>query len=173
MRFLLFLLAIMAVSGTALAQRKLKMEVYDSGDTMWSTKEKKIYVSPGSRNAVAEMLKTTAHRTSKGYMLSFYIQTGRTSVFTIEAGAGVELILANGETVRLATRTSSQSRRLVSGYGCFAYAFYSLPPDALRSLQASPVKRIMIMASMGVMEYELKEKQAKMMMEQLEEVGGE
>lgn len=155
------LTAILVLATLTASSQKLKTEVTANGDTIYSTKEQKIYTQPGSSKSVAEILRVYAFKNSKPgspLLLSFYIQTGRTSVFTIAPGAGMELTLKNGNTVTLYTRNGNQSKRLVSNYGCFIYVTYTLPAAEARMLQASPAKAIKVHASMGPMDYEIKEK---------------
>ena len=156
-----FLLLLSTLGATS---QKLKMDVTANGDTILSTKEQKIYTQPGSSKSVAEMLKVYAFRNSRPgspLLLSFYIQTGRTSVFTIAPGASIELTLQNGNTVKLYTRNGNQSKRLVSNYGCFIYISYTLPEAEAKLLQASPIRNIRVDASIGPMDYEIKEKFSK------------
>ncbi len=156
---IIFLVLISASPG--LAQKKLKTQVNKTtGDTLFSTPSEKIYTKPGSKGAVGEYLKTTVHRSSNGLMLGFEIQTGRTSIFTIGKGSIVEIHLQDNSVVELESLNNQESRASALGYGCFLFVYYRLTPKAIRSLESSNVSSIRINASVGPMDYEIKEKYA-------------
>lgn len=147
------------------AQKGLKRSV-TNGDTSYYTAEKKIYAKPGSRNAVGEILKTTFYRYPDRYSLCFFIQTGRTSHFSITKGEETILEWDNGDNVFLTCRNSSESKPSRLDYGGWMYVFYSINPSQLDELKKKPLKHIRIKSSTGWMYYELTEKNAKQIMEQ-------
>lgn len=161
MRLVLFLITCLISSGIVSAQKKLKTQVNKTtGDTLFSTPSEKIYTKPGSKGAVGEYLKTTVHRSSNGFMLGFEIQTGRTSIFTISRGAIVEIRLQDNSVVELESLNNQESRASALGYGCFLFVYYRLTPKDIRNLESSNVSSIRINASVGPMDYEIKEKYA-------------
>ncbi|MET0638104.1 MAG: hypothetical protein ABWZ25_18885 [Chitinophagaceae bacterium] len=149
------------------AQKKLKVETGKSGDTTWSTKYEKIYVSPGGKNAVGEILKSAVYKSKNGFLLALSIQTGRTSIMTIDEGAAAIIELEDGNLITLTSINMQESRRAASDYGCFISSFYRLSGPALRQLRINPIKSIVINSSAGKLIYKLKEKQADSISDQL------
>lgn len=144
---------------TANAQKKLKYDIIkETGDTLFRSSEEKIYTKAGTRPAIGEYLKTTVYKSSTGYRLCFSIQTGRTNIFTISKGAAATILLEDGTSVILSSRSFNQSKNSVMGYGCYMFAFYELPYTARQQLQSSNVKTITLQASIGEMYYEIKGK---------------
>lgn len=146
-------------------QKGVKLSVVD-GDSSYHTTEKKIYAQPGSRNAVGDILKSTFYRYKTGYSLSFFVQTGRTSHFSINRGAEAQLIWADGNSISINCRNGSQSRPSRLDYGGFLYIFYSVSASQLKTLSEKPISSIRINSSTGWMEYSLTEKNARLLMEQ-------
>jgi hypothetical protein len=165
---LLLLLLISGLVFTAGAQKRLKTDVdKTTGDTTYSTSEERLYSKSGSTRSASEILKSTAYRTGDYIRLSFYIKTGRTSIFTIPSGSPAEITLADGNRVSFYTRTENQSRTLSSEYGSFAYVFFRINPAELRMLQNADVVSIRIQSSVGWMIYDLKSKQGDVLRKQL------
>lgn len=156
------------------AQKKLKMEIIkDTGDTLWSTAGQKIYTSPGGPKAVGDYLKTSVVKTKAGISLELEIQTGRTNTFTIPAGSSVEIHLIDDEVINLYANTDNSSRISRLNYGCYMFVFYRIPSKEFKRLQASPMKLIRVHASIGVMDYMIKEKFSDSLQEQLRWISGE
>lgn len=150
------------------AQKRLKMDIIkSSGDTMYSTSERRIYVQAGRTPAIGEYLKTTVYRTNGNFSLCFSIQTGRTNIFSIGDGAAAEIALKDGNKVLLYSRGDNRSKSSSLGYGCFMFAFYGLPSSAIRQLKASGMISIRIHASLGPMDYDIKDKFSDDLLEQL------
>jgi hypothetical protein len=161
------------IAFTGTAQKGLKIEVNkSSGDTTYSTSEQKIYVKAGSKNAAAEMLKTTIYKTGRRYLLSFYVQTGRTSVFSISQGDEAEITLEDGSKVVLSCIGDRESRSMISYYGSYLFPTYNLDKNSTDALSSSPISSIRIRASMGWMNYTLKPRDADKVMEQLKKFQG-
>lgn len=159
MKYLLLLLGL-GMTVFCYGQDKLKMEVTKSGDTLYSTSDKKIYTSPGSKDASGELLKSSFYRSSSRYMLYLQIETGRTSVFTISSEEPAEILFADGSTLSLYSRSSNNSHRKVSNYGGYIFVFYTVGNQELSKLQATDIKTIVVTTSAGKMTYDLKEKNA-------------
>ena len=141
-------------------QGKLKMEITKAGDTLYSTGDKKIYSSPGAKNSIAEVLKSTLYQSGGGFMLCLQIETGRTSVFTISSDEPVEISFTDGSMLALYSGTNSNSRRSNLNYGCYAFVFYTVSSQALSRLQSADIKTLVVNSSAGKITYELKEKNA-------------
>jgi hypothetical protein len=168
MRFSLLLLLIVTTSIAAPAQKKLKHLIdKNTGDTTFYTAEERLYTQSGATKSIAEMLKSSVYKGRNGFMLSIFIQTGRTSVFSLEQGDPAELRLEDGTVIPLRNLTDNTSRVSAMGYGCFTYAYYKLLGEDVQSLKASPVKFIRIHTSGGNMDYSLKEKFGDVIREQL------
>jgi hypothetical protein len=158
----------------ATAQKKLKIDIVkESNDTIWSTSDQRIYIQPGGPKAVGDYLKTTMHKTKAGYSLELEIQTGRTNTFTIPRGASVDIELADGNTVTVQSNSDNSSRISRINYGCYIFAYYRIKTAEFRQLQSSPMKMIRVHASIGNMDYPIKEKFAGTLQEQLERISRE
>ncbi|MBO9657289.1 MAG: hypothetical protein J7527_00535 [Chitinophagaceae bacterium] len=168
MKHLILLLLPLAIYNEAAAQKKLKMDVIkESGDTIWSTSEQRIYIQAGGPKAVGDYLKTTVLKTKAGYSLGLEIQTGRTNTFTIGRGAAADIELIDGTIVTLQSNSDNASRISRLNYGCYIFAYYRVDAGAFKQLQASPVKMIRIHASIGNMDYQIREKFSEAIQEQL------
>ncbi|MCR6720367.1 MAG: hypothetical protein NVV59_08735 [Chitinophagaceae bacterium] len=153
------------------AQKGLKRSITDGGDTSYYTTEKRIYTKSGSRNAVAEILKTTFYRYPNHYSLCFFIQTGRTSHFSISKGDEAILGWTADDNISVTCRNSNESKPSRIDYGGWIYVFYSISPSQLKKLQEKPIKYIRIKSSTGWMIYDISEKNAREVMEQAEKIG--
>ncbi|HTD92225.1 MAG TPA: hypothetical protein VK644_00365 [Chitinophagaceae bacterium] len=168
MRFSLLLLLILATSISAPAQKKLKHSIdKNTGDTTFYTGEDRLYTQAGATKSIGEILKSSVYKSRNGFMLSLFIQTGRTSVFSLEQGDPAELRLEDGTIIPLRNLTDNSSRVSSMGYGCFSYAYYRLLSDDVERLKSSPVTFIRIHTSGGNMDYSLKEKFGDVIGEQL------
>lgn len=153
---------------TANAQKKLKYDIIkETGDTLFRSSEEKIYTKAGTKPAIGEYLKSTIYKSSNGYSLCFSIQTGRTNIFTIAKNSAATILLDDGNTVTLTSRSFNQSKNSVMGYGCYMFAFYDLPHAARQQLRSSTIKTITLQASIGEMYYEIKEKFGDTISEQI------
>lgn len=159
MKLFLLLLSLI-ISLVNHGQDKLKMEVTANGDTLYSTGDKKIYTAPGPRNALGETVKSEVYKSAAGISLSLYIQTGRTSVFTVSRDDAAEITFKDGSMLRLYPNSNSSSRRSSLSYGCWIFVFYRLDRSALEQLRSQDIASITVSASLGKMVYELKDKQA-------------
>ena len=159
MKYLLLWLCL-CMAGFCYGQQKLKMEITKAGDTLYSTDDKKIYTAPGSKNAGGEILKSSFYRSASRYMLCLYIETGRTSVFTISSEEPAEILFTDGSTMSLYSRSSNNSRRKVSDYGGYMFVYYTVGSQQLSKLQATDIKTIVVTTSAGKMTYDLKDKNA-------------
>jgi hypothetical protein len=150
------------------AQKKLKMDVTKNGDTLYSTSEERLYVKAGATKSRGEHLKCSIYKTGQKYRLYFFVETGRTSVFTIGAGAAAEITLSDGQVVTVYSVSSSQSKVSAIAYGAWLYVSYELDRNSRQLLKDSKVTAIRINASMGPMDYEIKDKFSEVIGEQLE-----
>ena len=168
MKQTLLLLVFSAILINVSAQKKLKMEVdKQSGDTSYSTNEEKIYVKPGSKS-LAEMLKTIIYKNKNGFMLGFYIQTGRTNVFTISKGSELQISLGEDRNLFLSSLITNESNASGITYGGRTYAYYRLTESQVQQLKSSPVSNIRIHTSFGYMDYVISEKFSTVISKQLE-----
>jgi hypothetical protein len=165
MRVLVTISLLLLIISPIAAQKGLKRSV-SNGATTYATAEKKIFARPGSKNAVGDILKSTFYRYPNGYSLCFYVQSGRSSHFSISAGAEVVLKWADGNSISLRCRSASQSAPSRLDYGGWLYAFYGLSASQLTMLAQQPLQQINISSSTGWMEYPLTDRSAKLVMEQ-------
>ena len=174
MKYSIFLLLLLPA--TLIAQRKLKYEIIkESGDTVFYTNDERLYVSAGDtygsgrdkRSTVGDYLKSTVLKYTHGFALEFSIQTGRTNSFSIYAGQTAKLLLSDGTSIHLQSRADYASKKSSLGYGCWLFAFYTLPGPAVATLKNALVASIRIETSSGSFDYPLKEKAGSIIADQL------
>jgi hypothetical protein len=154
------------------SQKKLRYDIIkESGDTLFRSPEQRLYTKAGRSGAVGELLSSTVYKSSKGFMIAFSIQTGRTNTFSVSKDSPVELRLQDGTTVKLYTLLDHNSRQSLLGYGGSMTVFYELPPLQLGKLRAGQVTYIRILSSTGNMDYDLKEKAGTIIAEQIAKFG--
>jgi hypothetical protein len=163
--FALFLCLLTTV--VVYSQKKLKYDIRDAGDTLFYTSEEKIYNKPGNAKSVGEYLKTSIYKNGNNVRLCLSIQTGRTSVFTIREGSSAEIKLTDGNTITLYCSANQSSKATISYYGCYIFGFYKLSPSVVQQLKSSQVSSITVNASIGIMEYEIRDKFSETLSEQL------
>lgn len=147
--------------------QKLKQDLDSNGDTLYYTKEVKIFNQPGGQRAVGEYLKTSIYKSNGNYRLCLSIQTGRTNVFQIDQGSSAVLRLAGGEQITLTSLSSRSARNSSLNYGSFIFAFYRLSAADIRLLKSANLESVRVQASMGPMEYAIKGKFGDTLKEQL------
>jgi hypothetical protein len=159
MRYFILPAILLLFSYVAFAQKKLKYDIIkETGDTLFRSSEEKIYTKAGTRPAIGEYLKSTVYKSSNGFSLCFSVQTGRTNIFTISKNSAAAILLDDGTTVTLYSKSLNQSKTSVMGYGCYMFVFYDLPYAARQQLKSLNVKSITLQASIGEMYYEIKDK---------------
>jgi hypothetical protein len=159
MKLIILLVMCVLLVPSANAQKKLKYDIIkETGDTLFRSNEERIYIKAGTKPAIAEYLKTTVYKSSNNFRICFEIQTGRTNIFTISKGSAASILLENGTTVTLNSRSFNQSKTSALGYGCYMFVYYDLPYAARQQLQSSNVKSITLQASIGEMYYDIKSK---------------
>lgn len=171
MKILQLLLVLVLGTLTASAQ-KLKTTITEAGDTLYSTKDEKIYTKAGAPRSVGDYIKSSVYKLGHNGkpILSLEIQTGRTSSFSIGSGSAADLTLKDGTVVTVYSRRDAQSKVSKVDYGCYIFPFYTLTEKDVRQLKTSPVSTIRIHASIGPMDYEIKEKFGDEISEQIEQV---
>jgi hypothetical protein len=167
MRITLALLLCLLTTVVAYSQKKLKYDIRNTGDTLFYTSEEKIYNKPGNARSVGEYLKTSIYKNGNNVRLCLSIQTGRTSIFTIGEGSSAEIKLTDGNTITLYCIANQSSKATISYYGCYIFGFYKLSPSIVQQLKSSQVSSITVNASIGIMEYEIRDKFSKTLSEQL------
>jgi hypothetical protein len=168
MRIFTSLMFCLLITFMASAQKKLKMDVTKNGDTIYSTQEERLYVKAGATKSRGEHLKCSIYKTNQKYRLYFFVETGRTSVFTIGSGAAAEITLSDGTVVTIYSVSNAQSKVSAIAYGAWLYCSYELDRNSRQLLKDSKVTAIRINASMGPMDYEIKDKFSEVIGEQLE-----
>ena len=167
MKYLLCLLLLASFIDSN-SQKGLKTEISkNTGDTIFSTPEHRLYIAPGGKNAVSEYLKSTIYRVNGNYKICFSIQTGRTNIFSIGENDEAVITLEDGKKIVLRSVGDHRSHKSVLDYGCYLFAWYFLPASALQQLKQSSVSSVKINASLGPMDYPLKGKFAKVIADQL------
>ena len=170
------LIILLLVQTTAFAQRKLKYDIIkESGDTVFSTSEERLFISAGDtygsgrdkRSTVGDYLKSTVLKYTTGFALEFSIQTGRSNSFSIYKGQVAKLIMSDESVISLPSRADYSSKKSSMGYGCWLFAFYTLPPAAIETIKNGTIAEIRIESSMGSFDYPLKEKARTIIAEQL------
>lgn len=160
MKVILFVLFSFFFYSQVSGQKKLKYDITSRGDTSFHTSQERLYVKSGAPKSVSEQLSVTGYRTNGSYMLMFFIQTGRTSVFSIGQGSLAELKFDDGTSLTLSSISGSESRTSSMAYGSFMYVSYRIGTNALQQLKGSKISSIKINTSNGYMNYELKPKMA-------------
>ncbi len=170
------LIILLLVQTTAFAQRKLKYDIIkESGDTVFYTSEERLFISAGDtygsgrdkRSTVGDYLKSTILKYTTGFALEFAIQTGRSNSFSIYKGQVAKLIMGDGSAISLTSRADYNSKKSSMGYGCWLFAFYTLPANAIETIKNGTIAEIRIESSMGSFDYPLKEKGRTIIAEQL------
>ena len=170
------LIFLLLLQTTAFAQRKLKYDISkESGDTVFYTSEERLYISAGDtygtgrdrRSTVSDYLKSTVLKYPTGFALEFSIQTGRSNSFSIYKGQAAKLIMSDGSVISLPSRADYSSKKSSMGYGCWLFAFYTLPYSAIETIKNGTITDIRIESSMGSFDYPLKEKAGTIIAEQL------
>lgn len=170
------LIACLLFQTNAFAQQKLKYDINkETGDTVYYTKEKRLYVSAGDsygsgndrRSTVGDYLKSTVLKSTAGFILELAIQTGRTNSFSIYTGQTVKLMMNDGTVIHLAGRADYVSKKSSMGYGCWIFAFYTLPGANIEALRNGTITQVRVETSMGTFDYPLKEKAGKIIADQL------
>lgn len=138
-----------------------------SGDTLYSTGDKKLYTAPGPKNAIGEKINSTVYKSAAGLSLCLQLETGRTSVFTIGCDDAAELTFTDGSLLKLWPITNNSSHRSAIDYGCWIFVFYWLTAEAVSRLRAQGIKALTVLASLGRMDYKSKDKQADIIREQV------
>jgi hypothetical protein len=165
-----------AVSPTASSQSRLKYDVIKgTTDTIWRTGEERLYVSAGDsygsgrnkHSTIADHLKSTILQYPSGLVLEFAVQTGRTNSFSIYASHKATLYMEQGAEITLSSRNDYHSRKSSLGYGSWLFAFYTLPAQAIETLEKGTIRSIRLETSMGTFDYPLKNKHAGIIAEQL------
>ncbi len=168
MKIITTLFILFAYSFTVYAQKGIKYEIdRQTGDTLYSTKQKTLYVKPGAKNSVSDYIKSTVYKSKNGYMLGFEIQTGRTSVFSISKNAACEITLEDGTIIALNNTNGSQSKPSRLDYGAFLFVIYWLDLAKINQLKNAEISNISIQSSTGEMSYPIKEKMSGIIAEQI------
>lgn len=168
MNKIISLVIILLFTLTAIGQKGIKYDIdKQTGDTLFSTKEKTLYIKSGAKHSVADYLKSTVYKSKTGLMLSFSIQTGRTSVFSIGKGAACKITFKDATAITIYNTSSSQSKPSRLDYGSYLFVFYRLDASTLQQLKNSEISYITIQSSTGEMEYPIKEKNAGVIGEQI------
>jgi hypothetical protein len=135
MKFLLAFILILSQLST-FAQRKLKYDISkETGDTVFYTADERLYVSAGDtygtgrdkRTTVGDYLKSSVLKYPTGFVLEFALQTGRTNSFSIYSGQSARITMNDGSVITLLSRSNYNSKKSSMGYGCWLFAFYTLP----------------------------------------------
>lgn len=167
----LILLALCIVSTTVLAQKDLRFAVDKiTGDTLWTTGLEKLYSKASFSGTVGEQLRVAAGKTKVGVLISFSVQTGKTSLFGIDKESKAMLRLEDGTIVTLEARNDALSSNEGFSYGSSGMAHFTPTSDDIGHLIKSPVKVIRIESSNGNMDYELKGKFSTVIMDQLDRI---
>jgi hypothetical protein len=171
-----YLLILLLLQTSAFAQRKLKFDIIkESGDTIFYTSDERLYVTAGDtygtgsnkRTTVGDYLKSTVLKYPSGFAIEFSIQTGSTNSFSIYSGQLATIKLSDGSVINLKSRGDYTSKKSSMGYGCWMYAFYTLPAAAMETLKNATIVSIRIESSTGSFDYPLKEKAGTIIAEQV------
>lgn len=169
MRLILLLLATIVISSASSAQR-IKVDVDKNGDTMYSTSDVRVYVKAGSKNAVAEYLKTSVYKNRNGTVLCFSIQSGRSNIFNISSSDLTTINFEDGSQLSLYPRGEYTSKGSVMAYGSYIFSFYPLTSAKISQLKSSKISSITVGSSLGKMQYDLKEKFSETIGDQLKKI---
>lgn len=143
-----------------LAAQKLEKPQVDkiSVNTTWITSSEKIYAKPSFSGTVGEQVYISAAKVKDIYLLFFSIQTGKTSIFSVEEGQKVYIKLENGTVVTLTNIKSNVSKYNSISYGSNSNCYYQITTEDMDKLTSSNVQFIRLEYSGGTFEYNIKGK---------------
>ena len=96
MKKTLFVFGILFMTFNLSAQKLQKPQIDKiSGDTSWLTSSEKIFAKASFSGTVGEQLYVSAGKVKDIYLLLFSIQTGKTSIFSVEEGQKIYIKLKN------------------------------------------------------------------------------
>lgn len=127
MRIIIILACCALPALQATAQKKLKYDISKTtGDTSYHTPEDRLYVKAGSKGSIADQIKSSVYRRGNAFMICFSIETGRTSVLSIEEGDAAGITLQDGTTISL-NNTSFLPEIRCHPQGLWLLYFWILP----------------------------------------------
>lgn len=143
-----------------LFSQKLKSPLVDkiSGDTTWITSSEKLFAKASFSGTVGEQLYVSVGKTKDIYLLFFSVQTGKSSVFSVEEGQKVYIKLKNDTVVTLVNIQNTVSKSNAISYGSNSNSYYQITNHDIEKFSSSNVQFIRIEHSDGIFEYDIKEK---------------
>jgi hypothetical protein len=129
-----------------------------TGDTVWQTTTEKLFSKPSFSGTVGEQLYVSAAKIKSIYILSFSIQTGKTSYFSVDEGQKIYLKLKNDTTLTLVNNTNSTSAYAAISYGSNTHCNYPISTEVINKLVMSDVQFVRLEYSDGKFHYDIKDK---------------
>lgn len=129
-----------------------------TGDTLLITGLDKLYSKASFSGTVGEQLKSAVSKSKSGIALTLWVQTAKSSIFSVDTGDKAIIKLENDEVITLNLLQDVVSDYSEISYGSKSMSHYILTEKDIKSLSSSDVKIIRIESSLGNLDYELKEK---------------
>src|SRR5689334_9626052 len=120
----LFLSIALLTTTTIFGQKKeIKIDRI-TGDTVAITKWEKLFGKPSLSGTAGEQLNFSCIEDKNGIMLVFSVQTGKTSIFSIDENDKLYIKTEDNNVLTLSALTDNVSNYIRSSYGSTAKAFY-------------------------------------------------
>lgn len=129
-----------------------------TGDTTRFIKSEKIFGKPSFSGTVGEQLHVATIRGKNGVFLAFTIQTGKTSIFSVDQGDKAFIRLADGSVITMEAIGNETSKYTEVSYGSHGMAFYKPSDQDIIKLKTSSVAVIRFETSRGNYDYDIKDK---------------
>ncbi|WP_074487658.1 hypothetical protein [Mucilaginibacter polytrichastri] len=176
----LFTITALSIYSTAKAQKLEKPSIDKmTGDTTFKTTAERIYTSISWSGGETDILYSYAAKVKgdKFLILHINITNGKhSSVFAINKGSKTYLKLFDGSIIEMQPGTNeiSEGQVFPGGLGLNpntrgdAYPIFELSPNLIDKLKSSEIKMIRIETSNGNMDFELKDKNSKVIAKEIE-----
>ncbi len=159
MKKTLFVFSLLLMTFKLSAQKLQKPQVDKiSGDTTWLTSSEKIFAKASFSGTVGEQLYVSSGKVNNTYILLFSIQTGKTSIFSMEEGQIIYIKLKSGTVVTLTNIKNNLSKYSSVSYGSNSNCYYQITNEDIDKLSSSNLQFIRLEYSGGTFEYDIKDK---------------
>lgn len=167
------LIALMSLVVTGACAQKVQINVDKiTGDSIVHTSPQKIYSKPTFTGTVGEQLRVSAAKSKMGFSLVFAIQTGKTSLFSIDENSKCSIKLESGKVIELRAATDIMSK-YTGTYGARGSAMFFVDAETIEELTAENVSVIRIQTSRGNFDYDISgKKNVAVISEHLKKIKG-
>lgn len=156
---LLFTLSMLIFSLMLCAQKvHTKVDKF-TGDTTYYTKPEMIYSKPSFTGTVGEQLRFTVVKFQQKTSIIFYLQTGKTSLFSINSNDDCSIKLEDGNVINLKIINDDVSDFAPgSSRGSSGKIMLDLSDEDISKLKASSISAVRINTSSKRFDYDIKSK---------------